>query len=430
MTDGGKGATAARKRTSAPWQRPERLGYAETLRGLGGVVAPLLTGFSLATIALLLTSTSKPKLADWAVVTFAATVGLLLLSMQIAFLALSRSPSPADIRTWQPESAISAEALQSAREEQAANMHDVKRLWQTCGRSYDLGILVFLAGVVLLLIPSDWSGVRIVGVIIAGLAFLGELWWMLANWFDFLPHPVVRDSDPASFKTKLLPLDAIGQAAALGAAHSETSAAKDAGEQAAAGTLLRRVCQQIEKRAAKTHKAASPTKTQKPAGTDKEDEDPDADCPEDPCVKIPGYIYAASVAWVIVLIAAFVLFERWDWFADAVQFEIGKLPFEAIWFGALGGLLISLQGIFDYNHKWRDSYNYWHMLRPVLGAIMGTLGCLIFIVLTEAATKDPSPVKPVFYDVIALAVGYREESFRALLKRLLDTIILPAPEKK
>jgi hypothetical protein len=48
-------------------------------------------------------------------------------------------------------------------------------------------------------------------------------------------------------------------------------------------------------------------------------------------------------------------------------------------------------------------------------------------VITEAATTEPSPVKPVFYDVIALAIGYREASFRALLKRLLDTIILPAP---
>jgi len=426
VTSTAKGASVAPKSTSAPWQRPKRLGYPETLRGLGGVVAPLLTGFSLATITLLLTSAGRPKVADWAVVTFAAAVGLFLLTMQIAFLALARSPSPADIRAWQPETAISAKALQSAREEQAANMHDVKRLWDICGLSYDLGILAFLAGLVLLLIPDDWSGPRIVGVAIAGLAFAGELWWTLANHLGFLRHPVVHDSDPAAFKDKLLPLDATGQAAALGAAQSETSPAKDIGKQTARARLSR-VCKQIKQVAAKNDEPPS----EKSAGTDKKDEDPDAGCPEDPCVKIPGYIYAVSLAWLIVLIAAFVLFERWDWFADAVQFEIGKLPFEAIWFGALGGLLISLQGIFDYNRKWRDSYNYWHMLRPALGAIMGTLGCLIFIVLTEAATKDPPPsVQPVFYDVIALAVGYREESFRALLKRLLDTIILPADEKQ
>jgi hypothetical protein len=379
VTDPGEGAGVAAASTSAPWQRPRSLGYSETLRGLGGVVAPLLTGFSLATIALLLTSASKPKLADWAVVAFAGTVGLLLLAMQIAFLALSRSPSPADIRTWQPESAVSAEALQSAREEQAANMHDVNRLWRMCGRSYDLGILAFLAGVVLLLIPDDWSGPRIVGVVIASLAFAGELWWTLANRFEGLRHPVVRDSDPASFKDKIAPLDAAGQAAALGAAQAESSASKDAGDQAGAGAREWRICQQDKQpgacariwRICQQRKKRGP-KTPAPAEPAKRGEGADDGCPEDPCVKVPDYIYAVSVAWVIVLVAAFVLFERWDGFADAVQFKVGQLPFEAIWFGALGGLLISLQGIFDHNRKWRNSYDYWHIMRPVLGAIMGT----------------------------------------------------------
>jgi hypothetical protein len=152
---------------------------------------------------------------------------------------------------------------------------------------------------------------------------------------------------------------------------------------------------------------------------------PNDTCPEDPCVEMPRHILVVALAWLTLLIAAFILFERWDAFADAVQFQLGKLPFEAIWFGAVGGLLVSLQGIFDHNRKWRESFNYWHMLRPVLGALMGTLGCLIFIVLTDAASKTTSHPNPVFYDVIALALGYREASFRTLLARLIDTIILP-----
>jgi hypothetical protein len=353
------------------------------------------------------------------VVAFAAAVGLLLLSMQVAFLALARSPSPADIRTWQPETAISAKSLQSAREEQAANMHDVRRLWEICGQSYDLGIVAFLAGVVLLLIPSDWSAPRIAGVAIAGLALAGELWWTLANRITGVRHPLVRDSDPADFKAAVLPLDATGQAAALGAPQASSSLATKTANRPELAATLACLCQMIKRPAAKP---------QEPANTDKQD--PGTDSSIEPYVKIPGFIYAASLAWMIALIAAFVLFERWGWFASAVHFKVGKLPFEAIWFGALGGLLISLQGIFDYNRKWRNSYNYWHLVRPVLGAIMGTLGCLIFIVLTEAATKRASPAKPLFYDVLALAIGYREASFRALLKRLVDTIILPPAAEK
>jgi hypothetical protein len=32
----------------------------------------------------------------------------------------------------------------------------------------------------------------------------------------------------------------------------------------------------------------------------------------------------------------------------------------------------------------------------------------------------------VFYAVISFSLGYREESFRALLLRLIDTVIVPA----
>jgi len=104
---------------NSPWKRPLRFGYRETLRGLGGVVAPLLTGFSLTAIVLLLTASATPPRVDWASVAFVLTVACLLFSMQVAFLALARSPSPADILTWNPEVAMSVAALRKARAEQA-----------------------------------------------------------------------------------------------------------------------------------------------------------------------------------------------------------------------------------------------------------------------------------------------------------------------
>jgi hypothetical protein len=136
------------------------------------------------------------------------------------------------------------------------------------------------------------------------------------------------------------------------------------------------------------------------------------------------------VLWLVLLVASFICFERIDGFADFVAFRVGKLPFEAIWFGAVGGWLISAQGIFEYNRKWLRSYDYWHYVRPALGAIIGTLGCLIFIVLNQAATSGKPKPNAIFYDVIALAVGYREESFRKLLQKLVDSVILPGKMEK
>jgi hypothetical protein len=145
--------------------------------------------------------------------------------------------------------------------------------------------------------------------------------------------------------------------------------------------------------------------------------------------RVPRSVLIVAIVWATLLIASFILFERDDGFADFVAFKLGRLPFEAIWFGAVGGFLISAQGIFENNRTWNGSYDYWHYARPLLGALMGTLGCLVFIVLNEAATKKTASPNPVFYDVIALAIGYREESFRSLLTSLFDTILLPGKSK-
>lgn len=144
---------------------------------------------------------------------------------------------------------------------------------------------------------------------------------------------------------------------------------------------------------------------------------------------MPRLVLLFAVAWTVLLVAAFFLYMEIDAVADFFPAKLGVLPFAVIWFGAVGGLVISLEGIFKYNRAWRPSYNYWHYLRPVVGAIIGTLGCLVFIVLTDAAAKGAAAKpNPIFYDVVALSIGYREASFRALIGRLIDAVILP-PEK-
>jgi hypothetical protein len=103
-----------------------------------------------------------------------------------------------------------------------------------------------------------------------------------------------------------------------------------------------------------------------------------------------------------------------------------------VWFGAVGGLLVSLSGILYYNYrKWDPTYDYWHYCRPLVGAFIGTIGSLLFVVLADAAATKAATPNVIFYDVIAFALGFREESFRSLLTRLTDTVIgsgdQPAP---
>lgn len=176
---------------------------------------------------------------------------------------------------------------------------------------------------------------------------------------------------------------------------------------------------------------------------------------------------------------------------------VGAVPLEIPWFGALGGVLISLQGVTTHRHDWDPAYKYWHWARPLIGAAVAVIAFFIFIVVIQASgstvnfpgprpTPGPSPsgaavtttstspgvsgppsprpsvtpspettINPIpdstrrcvfhkgpsparipppetafyVYYAVAFLVGYREETFRELLRRLVDLIIGPGETK-
>jgi hypothetical protein len=137
------------------------------------------------------------------------------------------------------------------------------------------------------------------------------------------------------------------------------------------------------------------------------------------------------------------------------------------WFGALGAVIISLTGVFEHEHDWDDSYWPWHVARPLIGAALGVVSVLILqagvlavgstplqpgqsqTVSTSTSTPAPTPNQPgasatptpgsnsqnqtaptkipsnLLYYLVAFLVGYREETFRELIKRLVDIILAP-----
>ena len=101
------------------WQRPDRIGYVQVLSGLGGIVAPLLAGFSLATIGVLVTASRPPRLAEWAILAFSGSAATMLYEHPVAFLALGRDPAPMDRLAWYPEATVSRRSLEWVRTRQA-----------------------------------------------------------------------------------------------------------------------------------------------------------------------------------------------------------------------------------------------------------------------------------------------------------------------
>lgn len=140
---------------------------------------------------------------------------------------------------------------------------------------------------------------------------------------------------------------------------------------------------------------------------------------------MPTWIFGVAVAYLIVLFGIFCLYELSDSFRDALPSSIGPLPVGVPFFGALGGLLISLDGIFRHSEDWQPSFRYWYCLRPIVGAIMGTLGCLFYLVTLKLGNTSATNVNPSAFAVVAFLTGYAEQAFRQLIKRATDVLLGP-----
>jgi hypothetical protein len=143
-------------------------------------------------------------------------------------------------------------------------------------------------------------------------------------------------------------------------------------------------------------------------------------------LKSPGGVFVVQVIYGLALgIAAFLYFTQRQFIPFAET--LGPVPLAVPWFGALGGVLISLVGITEHQSDWDNRYWYWHLSRPFVGAALGVVSVIIFQagILAVGSTPQGMPSVPrnLLYYLIAFLVGYREETFRELIKRLTDVIL-------
>lgn len=139
-------------------------------------------------------------------------------------------------------------------------------------------------------------------------------------------------------------------------------------------------------------------------------------------------VFCIEVAYLLGLIALVILATTWPAWKASVPTAFGPVPTSVPWFGALGGVITSLRGVFDHRSDWNPDYLFRHLARPLTAAISGTIGYLILIGGVVAVGQAPSidaaaSRAGIVYDVTAFVVGYREEVFRSLLKRVVDKLL-------
>jgi len=149
----------------------------------------------------------------------------------------------------------------------------------------------------------------------------------------------------------------------------------------------------------------------------------------------PAAFLALDVFYVAVLVALLVGRQGHFLWVDRIRSPIGGVvPVAVPWFGALGAVTISIYGIVDHSENWQDKWNLWHIVRPIVGAILGTVAFLIFVGVIQATGTTPTvtttntgsnSVKIIVYLLVAFVVGFREETFRSLIKRVVDILLSP-----
>src|SRR5437660_1374882 len=99
-------------------------------------------------------------------------------------------------------------------------------------------------------------------------------------------------------------------------------------------------------------------------------------------------IFVVQIAWLLLLGA---LAGTYFINHSLIPFgpALGSVPIGVVWFGALGAVLISLTGIVEHAHDWDDSFELWHLSRPLVGASLAVVGVLI---LQAGVLASGSPV--------------------------------------
>ena len=110
------------------------------------------------------------------------------------------------------------------------------------------------------------------------------------------------------------------------------------------------------------------------------------------------------------------------------------IPTAVPWFGALGGVMISLAGVHEHRYDWDQRYWTWYIARPFVGAFVAVIAVLAFqsgvlaIGLDPTADKNTTVPQDIFYYLISFITGYREEAFRSLIKRVGDVLLTSKEE--
>ena len=177
------------RRTQLPhrktgWTVPTPYGAPAATESLSTIAAPLLGGFSVAVASLVISASDKFRLFSISLLLLAVAFVLLVLCVQCGFWSRYYFVKPDEDVAWWPDydSNVDRQAMVHSEQQE---WYVLYRIWAARSRkTYSLGIVAFLLGLSMALVPSGtgWQAVvQWITVGIVGLAAIGEAIWVFAS---------------------------------------------------------------------------------------------------------------------------------------------------------------------------------------------------------------------------------------------------------
>ncbi len=166
------------------WTVPAPYGYAKAVTTAGSVGAPLLAGFTVTLMGIVIGYGSDMGAPGLALVVLSAAAVVLIAAVQFSFAARSYAVDPREIAAWYPDYNDDA-VRQNLVDDQAYHAKQEQVWGRRFRRAYNFGILLLLAGVAVVLIPpggDDGNVGRWFAVAIMFSGAVAEIYWIVDGW--------------------------------------------------------------------------------------------------------------------------------------------------------------------------------------------------------------------------------------------------------
>jgi hypothetical protein len=152
-------------------------------------------------------------------------------------------------------------------------------------------------------------------------------------------------------------------------------------------------------------------------------------------------ILALQSLILLILLLGWVI-GQWAWLRHSFPGGLfaGSFPIVVTWAGAAGGIAHAVRGLTTHWSRYvdprtsdeeRETWNAWSIVQGPLGAVYGSAGILLLVVVLgvigsgSSGDLDLSPAGRLTLSAIAFIIGYHQQIFHDMITRTVEAIFAP-----